>query len=132
MVWSNNNVLCTYLLDVVQMSLDISLREMQPVKVFDSNITHNLGKMAGEVKLSNGMTLYDVLWRPDEQEGLKQGRDVLQLLSEGLSILLQDHLHFKQYNPINGWGSYDTLIKLVYLYRNACIEFPDAEIEVSR
>lgn len=56
MVWSDNNVLCTYLLDVVQMSLDISLREMQP----------------------------------------------------------------------------DTLIKLVYLYRNACIEFPDAEIEVSR
>lgn len=128
----SNLLLCSYLLDVVQMSLDIYLTEMQPVGVFEGNITHNLCKMAGEVKLSNGMTLYSVLWRPDEQEGLKQGKDVEHLLSEGLSILLQDHLHFKQFNPINGWGSYDTLIKLVYLYRNACIEHPDAKIEVSR
>jgi hypothetical protein len=114
------------------MSLGVALTQMQPVKVFYGNITHNLAKMAKEVKLSNGMALYDVLWRPDEQEGLKQGRDVLPLLSEGLSILLQDHLHFKQFNPINGWGSYGTLVELVYLYRNACIEFPDAEIKVSR
>lgn len=39
------------------MSLDVDLMVTQPVSVFDANITHNLGKMASEVKLSNGMRL---------------------------------------------------------------------------
>ena len=114
------------------MSLDVDLMVTQPVSVYDGNITHNLGAMAGAVVLSNGMTLYDVLWRPDEQQGLKFARDIADLLDEGYNILLSDPEKYKQFNPENGWGSYDGLEKFVYNYRNACWDNPDAELRVSR
>ena len=114
------------------MSLDVDLMVTQPVSVYEGNITHNLGAMAGAVVLSNGMTLYDVLWRPDEQLGLKFARDIADLLDEGYNILLSDPEKYKQFNPENGWGSYDILEKFVYNYRNACWDNPDAELRVSR
>lgn len=114
------------------MSLDVDLMVTKPVSVHSQNITHNLGVMAREVKLLNGMTLYDVLWRPDEQEGLVFARDISELLDEGWNILLSDPEKFKKFNPENGWGSYDGLCNFVYEYRNACWDNPDAKIEVSR
>ena len=45
------------------MSLDVDLMVTQPVSVYSDNITHNLGKMADAVLLSNGNTLYQVLWQ---------------------------------------------------------------------
>ena len=114
------------------MSLDVDLMVTQPCSVYSANITHNLGKMAGEVKLSNGMTLYEVLWRPDEQVGLKYARDISELLNEGWNILLSDPEHFKKFDPDNGWGSYEGLGNFVYKYRNACWENPDAELSISR
>ena len=114
------------------MSLDVDLMVTKPVSVYESNITHNLGKMADQVKLSNGMTLYDVLWRPDEQEGLKYAKDISELLDEGWNILLSDPEHFRKFNPENGWGSYEWLCDFTYKYRNACWDNPDAELSVSR
>lgn len=114
------------------MSLDVDLMVTQPTSVYSANITHNLGKMASEVKLSNGMTLYNILWRPDEQEGLKYAKDIAELLDEGWNILLSDPEKFKQYNPENGWGSYDGLVNFVYNYRNACWDTPNAELRISR
>jgi hypothetical protein len=113
------------------MSLDVSLIANQPVSVFDANITHNLTEMASEVKLSNGMTLYQVLWRPDESN-LKYARDIADLLEEGWNILMADPEHFKKFNPENGWGSYGGLKKFVYKYLEACRFNPDAELEISR
>jgi len=114
------------------MSLDVNLMVTQPVSVYSENITHNLGAMAREVKLSNGMTLYDVLWRPDEQEGLKFAKDISELLDEGWNILLSDPEHYKKFKPAGGWGSYEGLLLFVYEYRNACWDNPDAELRVSR
>jgi len=114
------------------MSLDVDLMITKPTSVYDGNITHNLGKMAGEVKLSNGMTLYDVLWRPDEQEGLVFARNISELLNEGWNTLLSDPEHFKQWDPENGWGNYNDLCKFVYEYRTACWNEPCAAIEVYR
>ena len=114
------------------MSLDVDLMITQPTSVYSGNITHNLGAMAGAVVLSNGMTLYDVLWRPDEQQGLKFARDIVDLLDEGWNILLSDPEKHEQFNPENGWGSYEGLEKFVYNYRNACWDNPDAELRVSR
>ena len=113
------------------MSLDVDLLVTKPTSVFSQNITHNLGKMAGEVKLSNGLTLYDVMWRPDEH-GLKYAKDISELLDEGWNILLAEPNRFIQFNPDNGWGSYEGLEKFVYKYRNACWDYPDAELSVSR
>jgi hypothetical protein len=103
----------------------------QPVSVYDNNITNNLSKMASEVKLSNGLTLYQVLWRPDEHE-LVYSKDIAELLDEGWNILQSEPDRFKQHNPSNGWGNYDSLCRFVYEYRNACWNEPDAKIEVCR
>ena len=113
------------------MSLDVDLMITMPTSVYSGNITHNLGKMAGEVKLSNDKTLYDILWRPEEH-GLYFAREISELLDEGWNILLSDPEKYKRYNPENGWGSYEGLCDFVYRYRNACWDNPQAELSVSR
>jgi len=115
----------------MKMSLDVDLMITKPTSVYGGNITHNLGKMAGEVKLSNDLTLYDILWRPDEH-GLKFAKEISELLNEGWNTLLSEPEHFKQWDPENGWGSYEGLVDFVYKYRNACWDNPDAELRVSR
>jgi len=113
------------------MSLDVDLMVVQPTSVYSGNITHNLGAMAKEVVLSNGMTLYDVLWRPEEQE-FKFASDISDLLDEGWNILLSDPERFQKLDPPNGWGSYEGLCEFVYKYRNACWDNSDAELRISR
>ena len=71
------------------MSLDVYLTKVMPTEVYSSNITHNLGKMANQVLLSNGHTLYQVLWRPDEH-GWKLARDIIDMLDEGWNILMSN------------------------------------------
>ena len=113
------------------MSLDVDLMVTMPVSVYNGKITHNLGKMANQVLLSNGHTLYQVLWRPDEHDW-KFARDIVKMLDEGWNILLSNPELFKKFNPENGWGSYEGLCNFVYNYRNACWENPDAELRISR
>ena len=113
------------------MSLDVDLMVTKPVSVYSNNITHNLGKMASFVKLNNGMTLYEVMWHPEER-GLYFARDISELLDEGFNILLSEPNFYKTFNPENGWGDYDGLVKFVYEYRNACWDNPDAELDVCR
>ena len=113
------------------MSLDVDLMVTQPVSVYSDNITHNLGKMADAVLLSNGNTLYQVLWRPDEH-GFKFAKDIAVLLGEGWKILYENPEKFRAFNPENGWGSYEGLCNFVYNYRNACWENPNGELRISR
>ena len=115
------------------MSLDVDLMITQPTSVFTHNITHNLGKMAREVKLSDGNTLYTILWRPDECiPAYTKASEIAGLLHEGWNILLASPEEYKRYNPENGWGSYDGLVDFVYRYRNACWDNPEAELRISR
>lgn len=116
------------------MSLDIHLTELRPVSVFDSNITHNLGKMAAQVQIDwQGVscTLYDILWHADEH-GFQQAHEIAELLDFGWNELLSDPKLYGLYNPPNGWGTYDTLCNFVYNYRNACWDHPQASILISR
>jgi hypothetical protein len=119
------------------MSLDVDLMVTQPTSVYSSNITHNLGKMAREVKFGlewagvADLSLYDILWRPDEH-GFTTAKQIADLLDIGWNILLSDPEKYKRYNPENGWGSYEGLCDFVYRYRNACWDNPDAELSVSR
>jgi hypothetical protein len=119
------------------MSLDVDLMVVQPTSVFSKNITHNLGAMAREVKYGlewagvADLSLYDVLWRPDEH-GFVYAKDIADLLDIGWNILLSDPEKYKRYNPDNGWGSYEGLCDFVYKYRNACWDNPEAELSVSR
>lgn len=113
------------------MSLDVYLNVVKPCSVYEANITHNLGKMADACDLESGYTLYQVLWRPEEI-GIQKAGLLAEFLDEAFNILLAEPDKFKQYNPENGWGSYDGLVNFVYHYRNACWDNPDADVEVSR
>lgn len=114
------------------MSLDVTLTKTIPTEVYTSNITHNLSKMAEQVVVwPSNLTLRDVLWYPREK-GLYYARDISELLDEAFNILLAEPDRFKTYNPENGWGNYENLVSFVYNYRNACWDYPEAEIGVSK
>lgn len=107
------------------MSLDVYLSEVKRTIVFDANITHNLGEMATKAGI------YKHLWRPEELH-IETASELIEPLQKGLDLLLSEPDKFKKFNPENGWGSYDGLVKFVSKYIEACKKNPDAEISVSR
>lgn len=103
----------------------VAVVEEDGEKVYRSNITHNLGKMASEAGV------YQAMWRPDEK-GWTKASQLIEPLKSGLEVLLADPERFKAFNPENGWGSYDCLVDFVESYIAACTEYPDADVSVSR
>jgi hypothetical protein len=104
---------------------DIKLQPTESNRVFDHNITHNLGRMADEAGV------YYALWRPAEI-GAKTAKDISPLLADGLNNLKANPDRFKKLNPQNGWGSYEGLVECVEQYLEACQAHPEAEIYASR
>lgn len=117
------------------MSLDVDLMVTKPSSVWNYNITHNLGEMARAVvvdpDLEEQLTLYHVLWRPEEYD-LHLAHEISDYLNVGYQMLVADPIRYKAMNPENGWGSYEGLCRFVYEYRNACWDNPFAELRVSR
>lgn len=93
--------------------------------VYTANITHNLNKMAEEAGL------YKFLWRPDEIE-ITKASQLIEPLENGLQELKSRPGYYKIFNPENGWGTYDGLVKFVENYLQACKEYPEAEVSVWR
>jgi hypothetical protein len=140
------------------MSLDVSLLRKKRVSYdegktykkeeecfYDSNITHNLGKMAGEAGI------YEALWRPYrlrddfkewelyadneyefEDKCVIKAEDIIELLEVGLADLKARPEHFEQFNSSNGWGMYKHFVPFVEKYLNACKEYPKCLIKISR
>lgn len=92
---------------------------------YSANITHNLGAMAREAGI------YMHLWRPDEI-GLTEANQLVAPLTGGLLALILEPSRFQSFNPQNGWGDWEGLVRFVAEYREACIASPKAKIEVSR
>ena len=113
------------------MSLDVDLMVVKPCSIYSGNITHNLGEMASAIQLKKDLTLYDVLWRPDEH-GFTHARDIVDYLYFGWKELTRYPEKYKKYNPENGWGSYEGLVNFVRVYHRNCMENLDAEVQVSR
>lgn len=107
------------------MSLSVYLMQIQPTEVFWANITHNLAEMADKAGI------YEALWRPEEI-GIKRAQELIPILEEGLRELKANPEYYKQFNSPNGWGKYESLVKFCEEYLEACKNFPDAEISVSR
>jgi hypothetical protein len=107
------------------MSLDVTLTAVRPTTVYDSNITHNLGRMADEAGI------YQHLWRPEEI-GITTAAQLIEPLSAGLALLRSDPAHFRAFNAPNGWGLYEHFVAFVEQYLDACRENPDATVSVSR
>lgn len=93
--------------------------------VYDANITHNLNKMAGEAGI------YEALWRPEEI-GITHAHQLIEPLRAGLALLQDDPERFRQFNPENGWGHYDGLVRFVANYLAACEQSPSATVHISR
>lgn len=93
--------------------------------VYWANITHNLGKMASEAGI------YEALWRPKEI-GKTKASEIVETLEKGLADLKARPEHFEKFNSPNGWGMYEHFVPFVEKYLEACKEYPDAVIEVSR
>jgi len=108
-----------------RMSLDIYLTVVRSTVVFETNLTHNL------IKIARAAGLYQHLWRPDEL-GLMTAQELIEPLQAGLARLLNEPVVFKALNPENGWGTYEGLVEAVRDYLMACQENPDALVTVSR
>lgn len=96
--------------------------------VFDGNITHNLSRMADEA------VLYLALWRPEDLSisHLPKAKDLIFLLESGLAALKERPDFYRQFNPKNGWGTYEGLVDFVERYLDACKAYPDADVHASR
>ena len=130
------------------MSLDVHLEmkldtgnEEYVADLFNANVTHNLGEMASECGL------YNPLWRPyrlfnvtddEAYEGTREddmnilAEDIVDALKKGLEILLSDPKKYKQFNPSNGWGTYEGLVKMTTNYIEACDKYPKARVRTCR
>ena len=93
--------------------------------VYEANITHNLNAMAKEANI------YYALWRPEEL-GFSKASQLIGPLEVGLALLLSDPERFKKFDPPNGWGDYYGFVIFVGKYLKACMQFPEAEVSVSR
>jgi len=112
------------------MSLDVYLMGIpppppEPIALFQSNITHNLGEMA------KAAGIYQACWRPEEI-GVIKAAQLIPLLTAGLAKLEADPEHFKTFDAPNGWGTYKHFVPWVRDYLHACKEFPDADVQASR
>lgn len=106
------------------MSLDVYLYKEEEC-VYDSNITHNLNIMA----YKSG--IYEALWRPEEI-GITKASELIEILENGIKDLKERPDYFKQFNASNGWGMYEHFVPFVEKYLNACKEYPESTIIVSR
>lgn len=106
------------------MSLDVYLIQNEE-SVYNSNITHNLNKMADEAGI------YKHLWRPEELN-IKKASELIHPLKEGLDKMKSNPTHYKSFDSSNGWGIYEHFIPFIEKYLNACIEYPNANVETSR
>jgi hypothetical protein len=93
--------------------------------VFSRNITHNLNKMA------DAAGVYYACWRPEER-GWEKAGDIIEPLRIGLEALQAEPAKYKSFNPENGWGTYEGLVQFVAEYLQACRDYPEATIRVSR
>ena len=68
--------------------------------------------------------LYTVLWHPEEL-GITIASEAIIPLTEGLKMLKENPDFFKQFNPPNGYGSYENFVKTLEELLEECYVHPD-------
>jgi hypothetical protein len=107
------------------MGIDISIKKLKYVDVFEVGTTHNLIEMAEKAGL------YQYIWKPEELN-IKEAHELIDPLYRGLTLLKSKPDYFKQFEADNGWGTYEQFVSFVEKYLNGCIENPDGLIEANR
>lgn len=90
-----------------------------------ANITHNLSRMA------DAAGIYECVWRPDEH-GMAHARDVIAPLEAGIRWMEANPGQCREFNAVNGWGTYEQFLPWLRRYLAACKKHPEARVRVSR
>lgn len=117
------------------MSLDVYIKskKKEEDRKWVANITHNTNKMAQKIFVSeNKETLYDYVWRPEELGREIDTKEMVKILTKGIYIMISKRKSLLRYEPENGWGSYDSFLKFLIKYKEACEDNPGCVIEASR
>jgi len=93
--------------------------------VYHANITHNLGPMAIEAGI------YMAVWRPEECE-VTHARQLIEPLRDAIRLMAAEPGRFIKHNSENGWGLYENFLPWLQKYLAACLDYPDAAVEVDR
>lgn len=96
----------------------VEVLEYEDQYAWCGNITHNMGEMAEHVVVGH-YTLYQLLWRPEETDLIPEGCPTgkyIELLGMALEELKRNKEGLLQYNPSNGWGDYDLLLRFTSEY----------------
>jgi hypothetical protein len=108
------------------MSLDVYLEcEHCHHAFWRANITHNLGKMAGE----GGF--YQPVWRPEEV-GITRAEQLIEPLERAVAAMEAEPERFRAFDAENGWGLYEHFLPWLRKYLDACRRYPDAAVRASR
>lgn len=103
----------------------VTFEEPEIETVYSSNITHNLNRVAEEAGI------YKHLWYPEEI-GISKASQLIAPLDAGLALMKSDPARFEKHNASNGWGLYQHFVTWVRDYLDACRDYPDADVSVSR
>jgi hypothetical protein len=107
------------------MSLDVYLQDESGAEIYWANITHNLNVMAKEAGI------YEALWRPEEI-GVTHARQLIVPLEQGVVLLATQKARFEKFNAPNGCGLWEHFLPFCCAYLQACRDYPDAKVKVSR
>lgn len=93
---------------------NIEERMYETNELFCKSISNNLGEMARHVPCNGGKNnLYQFLWRQYEHNVTRVTEQYRECIAECLSYMLLHRSELDQYNPSNGWGSYEGLLNFV-------------------
>ena len=94
---------------------------------FSRNTRHNHGSMAKQ------LGVYYPLWRP-ELCGFSQASELLPFLEVAVDLLKHEEVwkQLRACEPENGWGSTEDFETFLHDILNACAQYPDAKLSVSR
>jgi hypothetical protein len=95
--------------------------------------------------------IYEALWRPYqlkenynipegdndgefkfEEENIVVASELVPVIEKGLKDLKKRPYYFRKFDSPNGWGTYDSFVRFVERYLEACKKHPKAKVEVSR
>ncbi len=111
----------SYDIDIEHQSIDIA-RAAGELETEVGNYTYNCGRMfataTGEDK-----------WISDLDGMLC--KDALPLITKAVENMEKDPETYRAMNPENGWGNYDSFLKYVRKFRDACAKYPDSKVVVS-
>lgn len=102
------------------MSVWIGIKAKRDVNIYETDVTYNLSKM-----------YYKAI---DEELGLRKFNgmncnDAIPILEKAISDMENNKKEYEKFNPENGWGSYEGLLRRFREILEICKNNPDGIIE---